>query len=272
VTSTPLLEVRDLTKTYASGRSIPWRRRPPDGAPALAGASFDVLPSEAIGVVGESGSGKSTLGYCIVGLIRPSSGEVAYRGKVVSTGKHKTRPPAVRGVQIVFQDPYSSLNPRRTVGSILREILRVHRLRSGPAIAERVDELLESVGLSRSVADSPPRQLSGGQRQRVGIARALALEPELLVADEVVSALDASIQAQILNLLADLRAQLNLTLIFISHDLAVVRQLCDRLIVMREGQIVETGSTVEVLRAPRHPYTRTLLAAIPRLEPVAEQA
>ena len=247
-------------------------RRRRRGTLAVSDAALEVFASESVGLGGESGSGKTTLGLCMAGLLIPTSGEVSFRGEVVNAPGRRPSVPRLRGVQIVFQDPSSTLNPRRTVGSVLEEILRVHGLcRRGDA-SERVAELLELVGLPPQLATRRPNRLSGGQRQRVAIARALALDPDLVVADEIVSALDASVQAQILNLLADLRASLGLTLVFISHDLAVVRQVCNRIVVMHEGRLVESGGAEELLARPRHPYTRDLLAAVPSLHPQARDA
>ena len=240
-------------------------RRRRRGIPAVSDASLEVFAGESVGLVGESGSGKTTLGLCIAGLLTPTTGAVSFRGEVVNAPGRRPSVPRLRGVQIVFQDPSSTLNPRRTVGSVLEEILRVHGLSQRGDTSERVAELLDLVGLSPQLAARRPSRLSGGQRQRVAIARALALDPDLVVADEIVSALDASVQAQILNLLADLRASLGLSLVFISHDLAVVRQVCDRVVVMHEGRLVETGLVDELLARPKHPYTRDLLAAVPSL-------
>lgn len=256
----PILRVEELSVRFGARR----RKR---GTAAVSDASLEVFAGESVGLVGESGSGKTTLGLCIAGLLTPTSGEVSFRGEVVNAPSRPPSVPRLRGVQIVFQDPSSTLNPRRTVGSVLEEILRVHGLRQKENVSERVAELLELVGLSPQLAGRRPNRLSGGQRQRVAIARALALDPNLIVADEIVSALDASVQAQILNLLADLRASLGLTLVFISHDLAVVRQVCDRIVVMYEGRLVESGRADELLARPRHPYTRDLLAAVPSLHP-----
>lgn len=254
----PVLRVEELSVRFGARR----RKR---GTLAVSGATLEVFAGESVGLVGESGSGKTTLGLCIAGLLVPTSGEVSFRGEVVNAPGRRPSVPRLRGVQIVFQDPSSTLNPRRTVGSVLEEILRVHGLCQRDDASERVAELLELVGLPHQLAARRPSRLSGGQRQRVSIARALALDPELVVADEIVSALDASVQAQILNLLADLRASLGLTLVFVSHDLAVVRQVCDRIVVMHEGRLVESGDAEELLAHPRHPYTQDLLAAVPSL-------
>jgi len=254
----PLLEARSLSKVYPSrgGRPAP--------AAALEGVDVTVRQGECLGVVGESGAGKTTLAICLAGLMSPSSGSVTYRGAQLWDGG-RPRVPRVHGIQIVFQDPASSLNPRRTVGSVLAEILAVHRLRPRADIPARVRELLGLVGLDAEIARRRPGRLSGGQQQRVAIARALAFEPELVIADEIVSALDASVQAQILNLLADLRSDLGLSIVLVTHDMSVARHLCDRIIVMRTGRIVETGLAERVLLHPAHPYTQELLRAVPRL-------
>jgi peptide/nickel transport system ATP-binding protein len=227
--------------------------------------SFAVGEGESVGLVGESGSGKTTVGLCLVGLLPLAAGEISYAGTVVGRGGELAAPPRVRGVQAVYQDPQSALNPRRSVGSLIREVLHVHGLPRARCEARCV-ELLEMVGLPGSTAARRSRELSGGMCQRVAIARALALEPRLLVADEVVSALDASVQAQVLNLLDDLRAGLGLGVLLITHDLAVLHQSCQRVLVMSAGEIVEHGATAEVLRAPQHEYTRSLIAAVPSLD------
>ncbi len=256
----PLLECSGLSKTY------PAARRGEIQPPALSDATVYVRRGECLGVVGESGSGKTTLANCLAGLFLPAAGTVSYDGQTISAPGARRRFPRVRGIQVVFQDPASSLNPLRSVGSVLREIIRVHDLRPKGSAQARVDELLGLVGLDRAVAARRPRRLSGGQQQRVAIARALAFEPRLIIADEIVSALDASVQAQILNLLADLREQLGLAIILVTHDMSVARHLCDRIVVMQAGQIVEAGPADQVLLSPRHHYTQELLRAVPRLE------
>jgi oligopeptide/dipeptide ABC transporter ATP-binding protein len=228
---------------------------------ALDGVDLVVRPGESLGIVGESGCGKSTLARVLVGLVALTSGTLSVNGNAVGVNRSR---PMRRHIQMVFQDPSSSLNPMRTVGQILSELLRAHELVPSGRVKARCHELLDLVHLPRSVLDVKPRQLSGGQRQRVGIARALALEPEVLIADEAVAALDVSVQAMILNLLSDLRQQLGLTLIFISHDLSVVRHISDELAVMYLGRIVEDGSADAIFSEPRHPYTRALIAASPQ--------
>jgi ABC-type glutathione transport system ATPase component len=255
---TPLLAAERLTKVYPGGA----RGSPPK--PAVDSVSLELRTGECLGVVGESGSGKTTLADCMAGLSVPSQGAVRYRAEIVNAPP-PTGITRVKKVQMVHQDPSSSLNPRREVGSVLMEILRVHRLRPRHEINDRVEELLSLVGITPELAGRRPRRLSGGQQQRVAIARALAFEPEVIIADEVASALDASLQAQILNLLADLRSQLGLSILMITHDMAIVRQSCDRVAVMREGAVVELGEANDVLDRPVHEYTLSLLAAVPRL-------
>jgi oligopeptide transport system ATP-binding protein len=255
-----LLECGGLTKVYPKAR-----RGEDNNPPALDDVTAGVRPGECLGLVGESGSGKTTLANCLAGLLEPSAGTVAYLGEIISAPGIIRRFPRVQGIQIVFQDPASSLNPRRTVGSVLAEIIKVHSLRPKNDVATRVHELLSLVGLDIEMAGRRPRRLSGGQQQRVAIARALAFEPRLIIADEIVSALDASVQAQILNLLADLREQLGLAIILVTHDMSVARHLCDRIAVMRAGQIIEQGQADQVLLAPVQAYTQELLRAVPRL-------
>jgi len=229
---------------------------------AVDGVDLDIRPGEALALVGESGSGKSTLALALCGLRPVDAGDITLNGKVVGA---RRSPADRRRVQMVFQDPYSSLNPRLTVGGVLRELLRVHHVVPRGQVSAESKRLLSLVGLPEEAVGAYPRQFSGGQRQRIAIARALALRPEVLIADEPVSALDVSVQATILNLLASLRAELGLSLLLISHNLAVVRHLCDRVAVMYLGRIVEVAPTEQLFSDPRHPYTRALLAAIPRL-------
>jgi oligopeptide/dipeptide ABC transporter ATP-binding protein len=237
---------------------------PPEVLRAVDGVSLEVFPGEVLGLVGESGCGKSTLARCIAGLYEPTSGEVRFAGQLLRPNRTRAQR---RRIQMVFQDPYSSLNPRMTVRQTLRELLRVHHVVPSDQVETRSRELLQLVGLGARSLEAHPRQFSGGQRQRVSIARALALEPDLLLADEPVSALDVSVQANILNLLRRLQQQLGLTMLFIAHNLAVVRHLCDRVAVMYLGRIVEVAPTGEMFTNPRHPYTQGLLKAIPRLVP-----
>jgi oligopeptide transport system ATP-binding protein len=262
----PLLELRGLEMQFVVADSVArrLRRRPPERLQAVAGVDLAIQPGEALGLVGESGCGKSTLGRCIVGLHQPTAGEVLWRGQPLDARRDRSQR---RRMQMVFQDPYSSLNPRMTVRQTLSELLRVHRMVPRSSIDSRCRELVDLVGLGPRALDAYPRQFSGGQRQRVSIARALALEPELLVADEPVSALDVSVQATVLNLLDDLRRKLGLTMLFIAHNMAVVRHVCDRVSVMYLGRIVETAPTAELFANPRHPYTQGLMKAVPRLVP-----
>jgi ABC-type oligopeptide transport system ATPase subunit len=231
---------------------------------AVDGVDLEVAQGETVGLVGESGCGKTTLGRCIVGLYRPTAGQVRYHGQALApTRDRATR----RQLQMVFQDPHSSLNPRMTVRQVLRELLKVHAIVPDDRLDERCLELLDLVGLSPRSLDAYPRQFSGGQRQRVSIARALALEPKVLVADEPVSALDVSVQATVLNLLEELREKLGLSILLIAHNMAVVRHTCDRVAVMYLGRIVETAPTEALFGDPRHPYTQGLLAAVPGSRP-----
>jgi oligopeptide/dipeptide ABC transporter ATP-binding protein len=254
----PLLEVRGLRMEF------PLRGRRNERLRALDGVDLVIERGEALGLVGESGCGKSTLGRCIVGLYEPTAGELRFAGEALGADRDRA---SRRRVQMVFQDPYSSLNPRMTVRQTLAELLRVHRVVPKDRIEARCRELVELVGLPERSLDAYPRQFSGGQRQRVSIARALALEPELLIADEPVSALDVSVQATVLNLLADLRRELGLAMLFIAHNLAVVRHVCDRVAVMYLGRVVETAPTAHLFADARHPYTQGLLQAVPRLVP-----
>ena len=262
----PLLEVRGLAMHFPLNDSLVRRVRKQriDVLRAVDGVDLRVARGEALGLVGESGCGKSTLGRCIVGLYEPTEGQVLVEGQAL----HAKRAPADRRrVQMIFQDPYSSLNPRMTVHQALGELLRVHHLVPRAGIDARCRELLDLVGLPPSALDAYPRQFSGGQRQRISIARALALEPEILLADEPVSALDVSVQATVLNLLADLRQRLGLTMLFVAHNMAVVRHVCDHVAVMYLGRIVETAPSDQLFSDARHPYTQALLRAVPRLAP-----
>lgn len=260
--SRPLLEVRHLTKEFPARRFAFGHRRP--AVRAVDDVSFDIHPGETLGLVGESGSGKSTLGRTILRLTEPTAGEIVFDGETI--GPESTRVLRRRG-QIVFQDPYASLPPRMRVRRILAEPLLIHRIVPPTEMDARVDALLVDVGLSDEHARAFPHQLSGGQRQRVSIARALAVEPSLVVADEAVSALDVSVQAQILNLMKDLQADRDLAYLFISHDLGVVRYMSHHIAVMYLGRIVEVGPAADLAAGPLHPYTSTLLAAVPKVGP-----
>ena len=257
----PLIRLQALTKSYAQTRSLPFvaaKRQT-----VLFPTTLDIRRGEILGLIGESGSGKTTLGRAIMGLIDTDSGDIEFDGVSLTLASQAIRQKMRRRAQIIFQDPYASLNPKMTIGEQIAEPLRVYKLRPAGQIQARVEELLKLVGLEAHHASRLPGAFSGGQRQRVAIARALALEPELLVADEAVSALDLSVRGQILALLDSLREQLGLTVLFISHDLAAVKQVCDRVVVLYHGKVVESGTTGEVLVAPQHPYTRQLLAAAP---------
>ena len=264
----PLLEVRGLRKSFPRERTVleVVAGRRPEALHAVRDVSFVLQPGETLGIVGESGCGKSTLGRCITGIHQPSAGEILWQGlPLARLGGRKAQS---RHIQMIFQDPYSSLNPRMTIGETIREALVVHTVdATGAGRAKRIDELLSLVGLPAMVKDRLPHALSGGQRQRVSIARALAVEPHLIVADEPVSALDASVQAQIINLFEELREQLGVAFIFIAHDLNVVRHISHRVAVMYLGQIVEIGRSDDLFSDPRHPYTRALLSAVPMPDP-----
>jgi len=266
----PLLAVSDVRKTFPVRRPF-WERtrRPAPRAIAVDGVTLEVARGERLGLVGESGSGKTTLARAILRLIEPDSGSIRFDGReLVGAGRAEVQ--AVRRrMQMVFQDPYSSLNPRLKVGAAIAEPARVHGVVTGPEADAHVERMLDLVGLPASAAERYPRQLSGGQRQRVAIARALAVEPEFLIADEPVSALDVSIQAQILNLLDDLLDRLGLGMIFIAHQLSVVRHVADRVAIMYLGRVVEIGPTDAVFEDPQHPYTKALLAAAPVPDPHA---
>lgn len=262
--SAPLLEVRNLTKEFTRKKGLFGKATP---VRAVDDVSFDIAEGETFGLVGESGSGKTTTGRCIIRLIEPTSGEVRFRGEDVLAYSRQRLRAARRDMQIVFQDPFSSLNPRMRVQAIVEEPLIIHKMGSQAEREARVRELFELVGLEASQLSRYPHQFSGGQRQRIGLARALALNPSLVIADEPVSALDVSVQAQVVNLLMDLQERLKLTYLFIAHDLRLVRHICSRTAVMYLGRIVEMGETDAIFAAPAHPYTRALLSAIPVPDP-----
>ncbi len=269
MTGAPLVEVREVSKHFPLGGGV--LRRARAVVRAVDGVSLAIARGETLGLVGESGCGKSTLGRLMLRLLEPTAGDVRFDGRSLLGLRPAELRAMRRRMQIVFQDPYGSLNPRMAVGRIVREGLDIHRIGSRAEREARVAELLQLVGLSPDAARRRPHEFSGGQRQRIGIARALAVSPEFVVADEAVSALDVSIQAQIINLLQDLKRRLGLTLLFVSHDLRVVEHVSDRIAVMYVGRVVELAPRDELFRAPRHPYTRALLAAVPRITPGARR-
>jgi len=262
----PLLVVENLRKWFPVKKGLIIDRTV-DHVRAVDDISFEIRSGETLGLVGESGSGKSTTGYCILRLLKPTGGSVRFLGRDVTGMRRSELHSLRRELQIVFQDPYASLNPRMTVGDIVAEPLVIHGIGNRRSRRRNAERLLEVVGFNAEFINRYPHEFSGGQRQRIGVARALALNPRLIVCDEPVSALDVSIQAQILNLLKDLQQEFNLAYLFIAHDLAVVRTMSDRIAVMRRGKIVETGDAEQVYTAPRHEYTKALLAAVPVPDP-----
>jgi ABC-type glutathione transport system ATPase component len=262
--SIPLVDVTELRVTFEKPQLL---RKSGNEVAAVDGVTFKIAHGESLGLVGESGSGKTTLGRAILRLVEPQSGTVRFDGSDLYSARPRRLKELRRHMQIVFQDPAGSLNPRMRIDQVIAEPLLVHRMGDHKARRNRAMHLLERVGLSASVAERYPHELSGGQKQRVGIARALALEPRFLVLDEPVSALDVSIQLQIMNLLADLKRDLGLTYLFIAHNLAVVRRFSDRVAVMHRGRIVELAPTHQLFERPQHAYTKTLLAAVPSLVP-----
>ncbi|MCX8065549.1 MAG: ATP-binding cassette domain-containing protein [Candidatus Hydrogenedentes bacterium] len=261
----PYLKVVNLGKHYPVGGGI--FTKPKGYVRAVDKISFEVYEGETLGLVGESGSGKTTVARLLVKLVEPTEGTIYFEGVDITSLSNKEFLPYRRKIQMIFQDPYSSLNPRMTVFSMIAEVLHVHKIVPKSEIKKSVEKLLEMVGLTSDAMYRYPHEFSGGQRQRIGIARALAVQPSFIVADEPVSALDVSVQAQILNLLIDLQKQLNLTYLFISHDLSVVRHISDRVIVMYLGKIVEEAPTERLFQNPNHPYTRLLLSSIPKPDP-----
>jgi oligopeptide transport system ATP-binding protein len=264
----PLLQVTELHKHFPIKEGLLIERKVGE-VRAVDGVSFDVQPGETLGLVGESGSGKSTTGYCVLQLMKPTSGSVKFEGTELTELRREDLRRMRREMQIVFQDPYSSLDPRMTVGDIVGEPLIVHGIGTRRDRSARIRELLDVVGFNPSYTNRYPHEFSGGQRQRIGIARALALSPKLIVCDEPVSALDVSIQAQILNLLKDLQRDFGLTYLFIAHDLAVIRGMSDRIAVMNRGQLVEIGPAEQVYTNPQDDYTKALLSAVPVPDPRA---
>jgi peptide/nickel transport system ATP-binding protein len=261
----PLLEIDDLHVRFNTGGSL--FKGSAKTVSAVAGVSLRVMPGESVGIVGESGSGKSTLARAILGLTPLSSGHVTFDGIDLAQQRMAGLARIRREAAMVFQDPFNALNPRMTIGQTLSEVLKVQGKVASSAIPERINELLDLVGLEREFADRKPRSMSGGQCQRAGIARALAVDPKMIIADECVAALDVTIQAQIVELFQELKAKMQLTLLFIAHDLAIVRNLCERVVVMYRGEIVEEGRSADVFARPQHPYTAALIAAIPDIDP-----
>jgi len=268
-TPAPLLEIRDLAMHFPVREGVFLRAS--NSCRAVDGVNLTVAPGETLGLVGESGCGKSTLGKCVVRLHRPTAGSIIFQGQDLAHAGGAALKAHRRQLQMIFQDPVESLNSRHTVGDIVAEPLVIHRIGNAASRKARVRDLLAKVGLPADAGDRFPFEFSGGQRQRVGIARAIALEPKLIVCDEPVSALDVSIQSQVLNLMLDLQREMNLSYVFIAHNLAVVKHVSDRIAIMYLGRIVELADAETIYRAPRHPYTRALISAIPVPDPTRRQ-
>ena len=264
-----LLDVRGLQMHFPVSKGVIFQSKVGE-IKAVDGVSFQIMRGETLGLVGESGCGKTTIGRCILQLLKPTGGEVRFRGEDLTQLSGKEMRPLRKGLQVIFQDPYGSLNPRMTVGAIVEEPLIIHKIGDRNERKGKVQELFEVVGLNPNMMDRYPYEFSGGQRQRIGIARALAVNPTFIVCDEPVSALDVSIQAQVINLLRSLQERFDLTYLFIAHDLSVVRHISDRVAVMYLGKIVEITGRDELYRDPKHPYTRALLSAVPIPDPVVE--
>ena len=268
--NTILVQIKGLKKYFPITQGILFQRQVAD-VKAVDGLDFSIMRGETLGLVGESGCGKSTTGRSVLQLYRPTAGEVIFQGKDLAKIQGEELRKMRRNMQMIFQDPYASLNPRMTVGDIIGEPLEVHNIAKGKAKRDRVQELLQTVGLNPYFVNRYPHEFSGGQRQRIGIARALAVQPDFIVCDEPISALDVSIQAQIINLLEELQTKFNLTYLFIAHDLSVVRHISDRVAVMYLGKIVELTDRDSLYKTPLHPYTKALLSAVPIPDPVVEE-